>query len=249
MPSFSAADMTAALDALFAQNRIDDAQEYLTQLIKTARHHGDRRAELSILSELLGLYRRTADESAALRAVADSLDLVAELGVGGSVGGATVVINAATTLCRFGGFERALPLYEQARSVYESSLPAQDPRLAALYNNMASAYIGTAQPDEAELLYFAALNALGEGVGALCDRAVTLVNLAELCDLRDPEDERIELCLELAMECLDSEALPRDGYYAFTCEKCAPAFGRLGFFLAQRKLSERAQLIHREAQS
>ena len=47
-----------------------------------------------------------------------------------------------------------------------------------------------------------------------------------------------------AAELLDTDTLPRDGNYAYYCEKCAPVFGYYGFFAAEELFSERARSIH-----
>lgn len=248
MGTFSARVMTTRLDALLNANRLADAAEYLCAELAEARKREDWGAELSILSEQIGLYRRTADESLALSAVDTALALIDEHGMAGSIPGATILINAATTISRFGDCERALPIYERARTTYESRLPQGDARLAALYNNMASAHIGLGSFDAAEQLYEKALAALDDSAVSVCDRAVTHANLAELYDLCDPEDARIAQQLDRALELMDSPALPRDGYYAFTCEKIAPAFGRLGFFLARMDLESRAAVIYGQVQ-
>ena len=46
---------------------------------------------------------------------------------------------------------------------------------------------------------------------------------------------------------MNTESLPRDGYYAFVCEKCAPVFGYYGYFLTERELNRRAREIHERA--
>ena len=81
------------------------------------------------------------------------------------------------------------------------------------------------------------------------EQAVTWTNLACLEERRqadlDIREERIGFCLDRAMEYLDDPAAERDGYYAFTCRKCAPTFGYFGRFLAKRELEERAEEIYR----
>ena len=50
--------------------------------------------------------------------------------------------------------------------------------------------------------------------------------------------------MDLALELLDTPTLPRNGYYAFVCEKCAPAFGYYGYFMAEEDLKKRAKDIY-----
>ena len=50
--------------------------------------------------------------------------------------------------------------------------------------------------------------------------------------------------LDEAYGLLNAEDIPRDGYYAFVCEKCAPAFSYYGYFLAAEELKQRAEEIY-----
>lgn len=77
--------------------------------------------------------------------------------------------------------------------------------------------------------------------------AITYCNLADLvcAEVGMTEGEaRIEAYLNQAEQLLDTESLPRNGYYAFVCEKCAPAFGYYGYFLTEQELSARAREIY-----
>ena len=79
------------------------------------------------------------------------------------------------------------------------------------------------------------------------ERAITYLNMANAYELRDGlEDaaERIESCLDTAQELLDDGGVPRNGYYAFVCEKCAPTFKYYGRFAYARELAERAEKIY-----
>ena len=53
--------------------------------------------------------------------------------------------------------------------------------------------------------------------------------------------------MDEALSLLDTPGIPRDGYYAFVCEKCAPAFEYYGYFLAAEDLKERAKRIYERA--
>ena len=57
-------------------------------------------------------------------------------------------------------------------------------------------------------------------------------------------EEKTEDYLDRAEELLDTESLPRNGYYAFVCEKCAPVFGHYGYFATEAELKRRAKEIH-----
>ncbi len=232
------------LDALYARGREDEAQSYLERQLDRAREAGDWRAELSVTSELLGQYRRSMDEEKGLAAVERALALVREHRLGRTVSGATVLLNAATTLGCFGAHESALPIFRHVSRVYGEQLDAQDYRFAGLFNNMAQSHAALGESAQAEALFLSAVKIMEGLPGGGCEIAVTLCSLAELYDAADPEDARIADCLERAWEQLDDPGLERGGYYAFMASKCVPVFDRLGFFLYAKELEERIRTIH-----
>lgn len=232
------------LDALYAQGREGEAQDYLERNLDEARTVGDWRAELSLTSELLGQYRRSMDEKKGLAAVESALGLVKAHRMGRTVSGATVLLNAATTLGCFGENAEAIPIFKHVSRVFADHLDPRDYRFAGLYNNMANACAVLGERAEAEGLFYRAIRILEGLEGGETEIAVTLCSLAELYDAADPEDERIARVLERAWETLDDPALPRDAYYAFMASKCVPVFDALGFFLYANDLKERIRDIH-----
>ena len=227
------------LDALYAAGRESEAQDYLERWQAKAREAGDWRAELSFTSELLGQYRRSMDAQKGLAAVDGALGLVKAHGLGRTVSGATVLLNAATTLGCFGRHAEALDVFRHVSRVYADTLDPADYRFAGLFNNMAQSFAAQGEAAEAERMLRAAAKIAEKLPRGGCELAVTLCSLAELYDAADPEDARIAEVLERAWEALDEPALPRDGYYAFMAAKCLPVFDRLGFFLYAAELKER----------
>ena len=57
-------------------------------------------------------------------------------------------------------------------------------------------------------------------------------------------DAAIRKCLDKAETLLNDPALPRDGYYAFVCEKCAPTFAYYGYYFTAKELEKRAAEIY-----
>ena len=75
---------------------------------------------------------------------------------------------------------------------------------------------------------------------------MTWLNLADMLEAKlGPEaaEGPVAECLDRAEKLLDTEGLPRNGYYAFVCEKCAPVFGYYGYFAAQEALEKRVKQI------
>ena len=232
------------LDALYAESREDEAQVYLERARDQAREAGDWRAELSLTSELLGQYRRSMDAAKGLAAVDAALALVKTHGLGRTVSGATVLLNAATTLGCFGEAADSLPIFRHVSRVYADTLDPGDYRFASLFNNMAQSHAALGEFEEAEKLFRAAIRIMETLPGGGCEIAVSFCSLAEMFDAHDPEDPRIADCLEEAWAALGDAALPRGGYYAFMASKCLPVFDRLGFFLYAKELKERIDDIH-----
>ena len=232
------------LDALYARGREDEAQSYLERHLSEACELGDWRAELSLTSELLGQYRRSMEREKGLAAVERALALVREHRLGRTVSGATVLLNAATTLGCFGEHKEALPIFRHVSRVYAEHLDPHDYRFAGLFNNMAQSHAALGEFTQAEGLFLSAVKIMERLEGGENEIAVTLCSLAELYDAADPEDGRIADCLERAWACLDGPGVKRDGYYAFMASKCVPVFDRLGFFLYAAELKERIGAVH-----
>lgn len=237
-------EIIRGLDALYARGLEKEAQSYLERALKDAREAGDWRAELSLTSELLGQYRRSMDREKGLAAVESALALVREHRLGRTVSGATVLLNAATTLGCFGEHAEALPIFRHVSRVYGEHLDPRDYRFAGLFNNMAQSHAALGEFAQAEALFLSAVKIMEGLENGENEIAVTLCSLAELYDAADPEDGRIAPCLERAWDCLGKPGLKRDGYYAFMASKCVPVFDRLGFFLYAAELKERIGEIH-----
>ena len=235
------------LDAYFAKNDLSGAERHLRYWEKEAQEGGDDRGHYTVCNELMGLYRKLGRREEALAYAARTLTLAEALGMTENVTGATALLNAGTVYKAFGAPEKGLPLFEQARAIYETQLRPDDDRLAGLYNNMALTLVDLGRFEEAEALYRKALDLTQRTPGMQGDAAISLLNLANLIEARDgllDGNEQICDCLDKAEALLNDPALPHDGYHAFVCEKCAPTFGYYGYFAFSRELEERAEQIY-----
>ena len=232
------------LDGLYNSGRENEAQSFLETKLHESRKIGDWRGELSMLSELLGQYRRSMSEKKGLDCAADAMALIREHRMGETVSGATVMLNAATTMKCFGRAAESIPIFCHVSRVYSDKLDPTDYRFPGLYNNMALSYADTGDIASAERFFKLALKLIAAIPNSGNDMAVTYCNMAEMYGRLDLEDERIYDCLEKAWECLNEPSLPKDGYHAFTISKCAPSFDYFGYFLYARELKERAEKIY-----
>lgn len=233
-----------ALDALYDTGREAQAGEFLESWRARAAEIGDWRGELSMLSELMGHYRRSGERDKGLKAIDDGLALIRAHHMGSTVSGATVMLNAATTMKCFGRAAESVPVFEHVCRVYAAHLSPEDYRFGGLYNNMALSYADVGDYDKAERHFKLAMAVIRRCENPDNELAVTLCNMAEMYDRIDHEDERIEQCMEAAWEHLNAPGLPRDGYHAFTISKCAPSFDYFGYFLYAKQLKERAAKIY-----
>ena len=233
-----------ALDALYENGRESEAERFLEGKREEAALAGDWRGELSMLSELMGQYCRSKNKEKGLKSVEDGLRLIREHNLGQTLSGATVMLNAATTMKCFGQTEASIPVFSHVCRVYAQNLDPMDYRFAGLYNNMALSCADAGRYEEAERYYQLAMKIMSKLPAGENEIAVTLCNLAELYDRQDHEDMRIGQCMERAWEVLNTPGLPRDGYHAFNIAKCAPSFDYFGYFLWAKELKERAEKIY-----
>ncbi len=230
------------LDECFAVNDMDAAGKLLEYWEQEAVALGDLSGELSVVNELLGYYRKVGDSQKGLRAVARSLELLELLHQKNQVSGATVILNAATTMKAFGQAQQAVPLYEKAEKIYTEKLSSGDNRFGGFYNNKALALVDVGRYKEAEDCYCQALAVVDE---LQPDSAVTYVNMAHLYEVwLDDSEQKIAECLQKAEEILQSPRMEQNAYYAFVCSKCAPSFDYFGFFVTAKILTERAKRIY-----
>lgn len=216
------------LDSLFDKNDLPAAGRLLEYWKSEAKMCGDLSGELSIVSEMIGYYRKTLEKEKALNAVSRACELISALKNENTVSAATVYLNAATTLKAFGKADEAMPLYEKTYNIYKENLDGSDPRFGGFYNNVGLALTDIGEKESAEKAYKAAISVMLQKDGGKAEAAITYVNLAHLYEA-DGKTADIENALDTAAALLESSDLSRNGYYAFVLSKCAPSmryFGR-----------------------
>lgn len=235
------------LDEYLAQKDYAAAERHLQYWLADAEASGDGRGRLTVLNEQIGFYRKQEREREALEAAEAAIRQAEELALESSVVMGTTLVNAATAQKAFSHTDEALRLYERARTIYEAELSPEDGRLGGLYNNMALACMDAGRLREANALFEKALAVMEKQPNGELERAITYCNLADLTAAEkgtlDGETEIFAL-LEKAMSLLNTDSLPRDGYYAYVCEKCAPCFGYYGLFLYEAELKKRAESFY-----
>ena len=240
----------AKVDELMSRRDYIGAERTLLYWLGEADAAGDRRGELFLRGELVGHYRKTGEKEKAFQNADRALELIGELGFEGTVSAATAYVNCATAMNAFGENERSIELFRKAVPIYEKSAAARPDLLGGLYNNMGLTLAALGRYSESEESYKKALAVMGKTPGGELEEAMTLLNLANLVEAEsglESGESRIFALLDEAWEKLDGEKAPRDWYYAFVCEKCAPTFEYYGYFLASAELNRRSEEIYERA--
>lgn len=252
-------DAPAAIPQRRIREKLDDymsrrdyagAERHLKYWLAEAQQNGDLRGEFFLRGEMMGHYRKAGDKEQAILNANEGLNLIERLGFEGTISAGTAYVNAATVYDAFGMPERSVELFEKARAIYEGTLPETDGRLGGLYNNMGLAYMALKRFGEAYEAFLKALDIMGKVENGALEQAITYLNLANAVELEhglEKGEQKIGQYLDKAAALLDEPSLPRDGYYAFVCEKCAPTFDYYGYFLIAADLSERAKAIYERA--
>lgn len=238
------------LDDLLSHNDMPAARRHLEYWLAESRAGHDRRGELAVLNELMGLYRKMGLRDEAFESARRAEELVSELDLSGTITAATVCLNNATVCEAFGRPREALERYSEAKSIYEDFLPAGDPRLGGLCNNMALACVSLGEYEQAKELYKQAIDIMSALPNGKPETAITYLNLANAAEAQyglEEAADAINDCLEKAEKLLLDESNIHDGNYAFVCEKCAPTFRYYGWFLTAGEIKRRSDEIYERA--
>ena len=238
------------LDEYMSRRDYAGAERHLNYWLAEARQNGDLRGEFFLRGEMMGHYRKTGNKDQAILNANEGLDLIEKLGFENTLSAGTAYVNAATVYDAFGMPERSIELFEKAKTIYEGNLDETDGRLGGLYNNMGLAYMALRRFGEAYAAFLKALDVMGKVEHGTLEQAITYLNLANAVELEhglEKGEAKIGQYLDKAAALLDEPTVPHDGYYAFVCEKCAPAFDYYGYFLIADDLNERAKAIYERA--
>ena len=225
-------------------------ERHLKYWLAEAETNRDERGQLMLHNELMGYYRKQEKQEPAFEHAEKAAALVEKLGMEDTVTAGTTWVNAGTVREAFGDAVGGLEFFEMARANYEKNLPADDGRLGGLYNNMALSLSVCGRYEEATEMFLRAIGVMKKQEHGELEQAITWLNMADAAEAAlgaEQAEETVEEYLEKAEALLDTESLPRNGYYAFVCEKCAPVFGHYGWFAAETELKRRAKSINDRA--
>lgn len=230
-------------DEFYNKNDLSGAKRLLEFWQKEALSLGDENGELSVVDELLGLYRKNGEKDAAFNAINRAFELLDALKLKDTASGATIMLNAATTMKAFGKAKEAIPVYRDALKIYNARLEKGDVRFGGFYNNYALALADAGEFSAAEDCYLKAVAVMEKAENGKPDAAITYVNLAHLYDGRESR-EKITDCLFKAHTLLSDEENVKNGYFAYVLSKCAPSFKYFGYAKLADDMEKEAKEIY-----
>ena len=230
-------------DRLFNAGKGAESGAYLEHWQREAAQCGDLSGELSVVNELVGFYRMNKLPEKGKQAVARALELIEKLDIADTVSGGTILLNCASALHSFAELDNAMELFNRSYAAYAKNLPQDDLNFAGLLNNMSSVYADKGDFHSAIICCIEAGEILHKE-NKIMDRAVTLVNMLQLHLRFETDSTEVHHLIAEAMKCFDDPAVPRDGYYAHTCTKCAEVFGAAGRKDHESELLKRAKEIY-----
>ena len=228
-------------DRLMVQKEFTEAGRHLNYWIGEAKTEKDDRSVFTLLNELVGFYRMQGAKKETVEAIGRLMDQTEKMAIGGTVSGATAYLNAATGYKSAGMPEKALELYRKTEMIYERDLAPFDKRRSALYNNMALTLTELKMFDEAAENYNKALNVLEKTEDSENEKAITLLNMADLAYASMTQEEaelKIDAYVNEAFGLLTVSHNNKNTEFSFTAEKCIPAVKYHGYFMLARKLEE-----------
>ncbi len=136
----SAEEIIAGLDGLFSRQRMDEVEPYLQQVLQEAMEEEEYSTVITIVNELIGFYRDTSQYEKSIFYCEQILELMEQLGFGGSIHYATTCLNAANAYRAAGMLEQSLKLYQKVKKIYDRFLLPTDDLFASYYNNLSLLY-------------------------------------------------------------------------------------------------------------
>ena len=128
------------LDTFFAKGETEKVAPFITEQLALAYQNKDDATCITILNEAIGFFRDLSQHEQSLTYANEALSLLTKLQLTDTLPYATTVLNVANALRAAGALEKSLVYHERALRIFKQLLPADDERIAAVYNNMSLLY-------------------------------------------------------------------------------------------------------------
>ena len=187
------------LDGLLSDKRMDEAEQLLIDNVKKAMEQEDTQALLTVMSELVGLYRVTGRHAESEMFADKAMTIAKNSGLCGTQDYATIVLNAATAYRAAGDYEKAGALYDEAAEALRSSGCEDAYRYASLYNNISLFYAETGDDERAGAELLKALELITKLPDCEVEEATTYINIS-LLDIRHGRYDEAEAYISKALD-------------------------------------------------
>ncbi len=216
------------LDSIFDSNNLTEAERLLLFWQNEAINLNDKKGELTILNELIGLYRRTKDAEKSKNVVDRSIKIIDELELDNNISTATIYLNIATNINSFGDAKSSLKYYEKTYKIYNENLNKDDKLFASFYNNYASALANTGRFEDAKETYLKAISILQKQSISKAETAISYINVSYVYEMLNQSD-KVSECMDNAYKNLTDISNEKNGNYYFELSKCVEPFRERGY--------------------
>lgn len=124
------------IDVLYSQQKVEEVEALLLEKIAELKNTNQIYPALSLMNELLGIYREKGDSEKGQQCCQDVLYLFEKHQLKRDENFGTTLLNVATAQRSFGNYEKAKEYYNECMEIYRDRIPPNDYRYASLYNNL-----------------------------------------------------------------------------------------------------------------
>ena len=204
--------VTQELDALFAQEKVDEIPQYLESHIAQAIEEGAKDVLLTLYNEIIGFYRETGQYELSIENCHKAIALMDDMGIQDTIPYATTLLNAANAHRAAGLLQESLELYNKVRPIYVAQLDEDDIYFANFYNNLSLLYQEMNDFASAKEQLVNALYIVTHKPDKQFEVAVTQANLANTC-IELGQDEEAKARAEEAIHIFESLGVD-DAHYS-----------------------------------
>lgn len=165
-------------DSMYGKNTLEEIEEFLNTSLAEAYDEQDYYSAITLLNELMGFCRDTDQKEKGIAFCNQTVDLLNQMGLGGTVEYATSLLNVANAYRAFGLLEESNNIYQKVEENYKQSLAPNDFGYASLYNNWGLLYQEMNDFDGATSVLKKALRVVDKYPHAVIEQATTRTNLA-----------------------------------------------------------------------
>lgn len=124
------------IDVLYSQQKIEEVEQLLIQKIDELKQENQTLQAISLINELIGIYREKGDKQKGTKYCEEVLNLFKENNLKNDANYGTTLLNVATANRSFGNYELSKSYYDECMEIYDSEIDENDYRYASLYNNL-----------------------------------------------------------------------------------------------------------------